>query len=444
MTGLALWIALAAAIVGGLLSTLHMSLREMSRGKLQAIAARKGGAERLAPILDDVGAHALAISLPRVVCNLVVVVGMLVWFTGFGDEARVTWVGLLGSGAVAALLLYLVGVVIPTSVADHAGEDVVHRCAGLIRALYYMTLPLARAVRLVDVIIKRLAGVNDHDIEDEIEREIMNVVSEGEHEGSIGEAERQMIEAVVDLRTATAQEIMTPRTEIEGIELTDDLDYIKSFIDKAGHSRIPVYKGDLDHIVGVLYAKDLLKYLGAEVSNFKLRPILRKPQFVPETKPLLGLLAHFQGDKIHLAIVLDEYGGTAGLVTIEDLLEEIVGEIADEYEPLDEAAPKITVIVDERAVEMDARAYIDDVNDRIEEELGVELPEGEEYDTVGGFVMTELGHMPVAGESFARNGFVVRVLEAEPTRVAKVRVEFRESSEEEEHAAAGNGNGNGR
>ena len=423
MNNLALWIALAAAAAGGLLSTLHMSLRDASRARLQVIAARNGGLGRLKPVLDDVGPHALAISLPRVLLNLVVVVAMLVWFTGVGAGSQVTWPDVAVAVLASAALLYVVGVVIPTSVADHAGEHVVYRCAALIRGLYFVMLPFSRLVQFVDVVVRRLVGAVEVSEAEEIERELMSVVTEGEQEGSLGEVEREMIEEVVELRSSTAQEIMTPRTEVEGFELTNDINFIKAFIEKAGHSRIPVYKGDLDHIVGLLYAKDLLRYLGDDVAAFKLRPVLRKPQFVPETMPLLGLLKHFQQNKIHLAIVIDEYGGTAGVVTIEDLLEEIVGDIADEYEPTTEAPPRIDVRAEERAVEVDARAYIDDVNDELDD-LGVEIPEGEDYDTVGGFVLSELGHMPVSGESFSRGGLMVRIIEAEPTRVTRVRVEF--------------------
>ncbi|MEC9373790.1 MAG: hemolysin family protein, partial [Planctomycetota bacterium] len=316
-------------------------------------------------------------------------------------------------------------------IADHAGHVVVHRCAGLVRLLFFLTWPFARALAFIDLVIKRLAGVEDLTDEEELERELMSVVSEGEEEGALDENERQMIEAVVEFRSTTVDQIMTPRTEVEGFELTNDLNYIRAFIEEAGHSRIPVYEGDLDHIAGVLYAKDLLRFLGRDVNGFDLRSILRRPTFVPETKPLRGLLQEFQQNKVHLAIVLDEYGGTAGLVTIEDVLEEIVGEIEDEYEPATETPPSIQLVEGQRSVICDARAYIDDVNDELEA-IDASLPEGESYDTVGGFVLSILGHMPVAGESFTLNGFIVKVLEAEPTRVTRVQIDFREKGHEPE------------
>lgn len=423
MNQLPFWIAFLAAVVGGALSTLHISLREASRGRLIELAEERRALHRVQPVLDAIGEHAVAVSLPRVLCNLIVVVAMLLGFTGVGEGSHVAWMDLVWALLVSVPLLYVLGVVIPTSLADHLAERIVLRFSGVIRAAYVLMLPVAGIARVADAIVRRVTGAKEHTPAEEIERELMSVVSEGESEGAIGESERMMIEGVVDLRTTTVQEIMTPRTEIEGIVLTNDLLAIKRFIEKAGHSRIPVYEGDLDHIAGVLYAKDLLQCLGEDPAQFRLRPLLREPHFVPETKPLLALLHELQQQKIHMALVLDEYGGTTGLVTIEDLVEEIVGEIVDEYEPESEAPPRIEVLTEERAVEVDARAYIHDVNHELEG-LRLEVPESEEYDTIAGFVTTMLGHMPVTGETFARGGATVKVLEAEPTRVVRVRVEF--------------------
>lgn len=431
----ALWIAIVAALVAGLFASLQMSLRNASRSKLKELATREGRGDALAPILENIGGHALAVSLPRTVCSLVTVVATLIWATGVGEESSVTWTNLLLAGAVALGLLSIIGVVIPMSIADHAGESVILRLGWLIRGIHVVTYPLVRALGVIDEIVKRLAGVSDRSRDEDYERELLSVVSEAEHEGSFNQTERHMIKAVVDFKSRTVEEVMTPRTEIEGVESTEDLHSIKTFIRKAGHSRIPVYEGDLDHIIGLLYAKDLLGFLAQDVTEFKIQDIVREARFVPETKPITEMLLEFQRDKVHLAIVLDEYGGTAGLVTIEDVLEEIVGEIQDEFEPLDEAPPDITIVIDSRAMEVDARASINDVNDRLEE-LGVALPESDDYDTVGGFVLTELGRLPDEGETFRKNGFLVTVLAAEPTRVTRVRIEFDVAGAQEDAPAA--------
>ncbi|MEM8495597.1 MAG: hemolysin family protein, partial [Planctomycetota bacterium] len=190
-----------------------------------------------------------------------------------------------------------------------------------------------------------------------------------------------------------------------------------------GHSRVPVYRENLDDIVGILYAKDLIELLetpGSEAEKaaaFNLEAILREPFLVPESKKVLELLHEFRATKIHLAIVLDEYGGTAGLITIEDILEEIVGEIQDEYEPEDDAP--VVVEIDENSARVDARTHLDDLNDQ----LNLDLPEDEDYDTVGGFVFAELGHIPEPGETFESHGVKVTVDEAERTKVIAVTVE---------------------
>jgi len=430
MTG-PLLAAIASALLAGFFAACAMSVRSVSRGRLQHLADQNGGFSRLQRIVDAPAEHALALSLPRLVFTLATIVASLLVFAGLGEASTLTWPALGKAAALAAALLYVLSLAIPSSIAAHASDHLVHALAPFIRTSAIVAAPILKTLGFLDVVIRRLAGVRPLTEEEEFEQEIISVVSEGEHEGSLGHAEREMIESVVELRNTTVGQIMTPRTECEGFELTDDLAFIKQFIQAAGHSRIPVYDGDFDHVVGILYAKDLLRFLGRDVSSFKIRSVLRKPTFVPETKPLTHLLNEFQQNKVHMAIVLDEYGGTAGLVTIEDVLEEIVGEIEDEFEPATETPPSIEVDEEGRAVVVDARAYINDVNDELEV-IGAALPENDGYDTVGGFVLATLGHMPASGEQWRQNGYIIHVLEAEPTRVNKVRITFRDHDEQEE------------
>jgi len=238
----------------------------------------------------------------------------------------------------------------------------------------------------------------------------------------VADDQKQMIEAIFDLRETDAGAVMTPRTDIQGVELTARLDEVRTSLIEEGHSRVPVYRENLDDIVGILYAKDLLPLLeegGSPRSGaaFDLKSLLREPMLIPESKDVLELLREFRATKVHLAIVVDEYGGTAGLVTIEDILEEIVGEIHDEYEE-DAEGPGVEPLDDGRA-RVDARLPIDDLNDRLQ----LDVPEDEEYDTVGGFVLETLGHIPDVGESFESHGVKVTVEEAEKTHVVAVVVE---------------------
>lgn len=423
MTHAGWWIAILAFTVGGFFSTLQMSLRTASRAKARRFAAERGLEGRADAILDRRQDFALAASIVRIVFMLTGVAAFFVW--GLGSEGVVTdrWPALALAAALSAMIIYLMGAALPMSLAEHAGEAIVIRSAPLLRVLRAVLAPMIAAAMLGDEIVRRLAGVPELTEGEEFEEEIRSVVSDRSDEGSLPESGRDMIEAVVDFRTTTVEEVMTPRTEVRGITLTNNLTELRDFIAEAGHSRIPVYEENLDHIIGLLYAKDLLKFLGEDTTRFDLRTILREPRFVPENKRLDELLAEFQREKVHIAIVLDEYGGTAGLVTIEDVVEEIVGEIYDEFEHEAIAPPMIHVLEGGRAVVIDGRAYIDDVNDELLS-LGAEIPEDEDYDTMGGYVTTGFGHIPVAGECFRHNGFTITVLEAEPTRVAKVRLEL--------------------
>jgi CBS domain containing-hemolysin-like protein len=226
-----------------------------------------------------------------------------------------------------------------------------------------------------------------------------------------------MIESVIRLRATTAGQVMSPRPEIIGLELGSTLAHVKQTLEESGHSRIPVYEGTLDHIVGILYARDLLKFLGQATLKFDVRSAMRPAYFVPEVKPLRDLLHDFRLQKVHIAIVLDEYGGTSGLVTIEDVLEELVGDISDEHEPLE---PAMFKRVSENVAEADARMYIDELN-RL---MGLNLPEDAGYDTLGGFVTTTLGRIPEKGTTFEHEGSRFTVLDAEPQKVNRVRIEL--------------------
>jgi CBS domain containing-hemolysin-like protein len=179
---------------------------------------------------------------------------------------------------------------------------------------------------------------------------------------------------------------------------------------------VPVYEENIDNIAGLIYAKDLLAEIGKKPEDFKLREKMRKAYFVPETKPLRALLHEFQNQKLHIAIVLDEYGGTAGIVTLEDILEELVGEIADEYE---ETPHEPIKKIDQNTIEADARTSIDDLNDEFE----LNLPEDDDYETVGGFVFSRLGYIPKANESFDHENLRFTIASAEPRKIKRIRIQ---------------------
>jgi len=224
-----------------------------------------------------------------------------------------------------------------------------------------------------------------------------------------------MIESVLELDETSADEIMTPRTDITAVEVNSGLQTVLDTITSAGHTRVPVYEENIDKIIGLIYAKDLLAEIGKDPANFKLRSKLRDAYFVPETKPLRTLLHEFQSRKLHIAVVLDEYGGTAGVVTLEDIIEELVGEITDEYE---ETPTEPVKKIDQNTIEADARTYVDDLNDQFD----LNLPEDEDYDTIGGFVFSHLGYIPKTGDTFEYKNLEFTIVSAEARRIKRIRI----------------------
>ena len=246
------------------------------------------------------------------------------------------------------------------------------------------------------------------------EEEIQSLIEVGEQEGVINREEHAMIDAVLDLDDTRVREILVPRTEMVALEKDSSLEDVLETIISEGHSRIPVYRVDVDHIIGILYAKDLLKLWGGRPEEVKLEAVCRKAYFIPETKTIADLLKEFKMRRVHMAVAVDEYGGTSGIVTIEDIIEEIVGEIQDEHDPTEQ--PALTRMDDGSCV-FDARSHIEDV----EQELGVELPRGE-YDTLGGFISHLLGHVPLQGEESRFGSLVLTVEEGDARRVSSIRV----------------------
>jgi CBS domain containing-hemolysin-like protein len=271
--------------------------------------------------------------------------------------------------------------------------------------------------------------------ESEEEEEMLRLIELEEDEGEIEEDERKMIRGVFGLEETSVREIMTPRTDVVAVEADADPREALRVSAERGLSRLPIYEGNLDTIVGVVYAKDLIRYLALDSELPKLREVARKPFFVPESKRIDDLLTDMRKQRVHMAIVVDEYGGTAGLATIEDLLEEIVGEIEDEH---DIAEPQIVRVSDSEAI-FDGRVDIDELNELFHTDI-----KGEEFDTVGGCVFHLLGRMPSVGDEAQTDGVQLKVLAVDGNRIKRVRVTVEPKPEPDILEQAGNGrNGNG-
>jgi len=430
------WLFIILCVLLGIscvLSSLSVSLITMSRAKLASLIQRDEAshlAKRLSAIEQDPDGHAAAIKILALFVNMLIGLTSIYWFSGIlslpTPNIGSVFVGIL----IATLVTWPATMLVPIGVANHAGERYIALLSRPTRTIHALFYPLLFTMRFIDEVIRRLAGTDLTPAEDAISSELLSVVSEGQREGHIDETERDMLEAVVEFRSTLAESVMTPRTEVDALEYTDDLDAVQQFIDEHGHSRAPVFEENLDHIVGMLYAKDLLGWImanGPHTNNgqptpFNLKSILRPPTFVPETKTVRELLAQLLIEKVHIAIIIDEYGGTSGLVTMEDIVEEIFGEIQDEYEDPEDDPSGVEIDEAATSAEIDARTEIDDANDDLEP-LNIQFPESDDYDTVAGYINTTLGRIPDKGEQVTQDSMNIIILEAEPTRVLRIAVE---------------------
>lgn len=261
--------------------------------------------------------------------------------------------------------------------------------------------------------------------EDEILSLVERESEDEEGDDDLAEDERRMIQGVFDLDETLVHEIMTPRVDVDAIEENASLAEVKTKIVSSGHSRIPVFRESIDHVVGVIYAKDLLDEARFATCT-SLADFQHQPVFIPETKNVGDLLAEFQQSRNHFAIVLDEYGGTAGLVTFEDILEEIVGDIQDEYD--DEEEISVSEAQPDGFQLVDARMTIDEVN----ELLDLELSEDEDYDTLAGYMAAHCGHIPQEGEAGRTEALEYEIVEADQRRVKKLKIRKLDEEERDE------------
>ncbi len=252
--------------------------------------------------------------------------------------------------------------------------------------------------------------------------ELKLLVETGSAQGQIEEAEKEMIHGVIELGDKQIHEVMIPRIGIKAVEVDDPIEEVLDLIVRAGHSRVPVFRENLDNIVGILYAKDMLPYLlpaAEEREPLEIRSLARPAAYVPETKRVDEMLTEMRAARRHIAIVVDEYGGTAGLVTIEDLVEEIVGEIQDEYDVEESLVEPVETDGARRAYRLDGRVTMDDLRDLFN--LGdAEEPDEESFDTVGGLIIHRVGRIPLVGTEVDFRDLTLRVLAADSRRVSKV------------------------
>ena len=424
------WISWIGALVVAaltLFAALNLALRIPSRVRIAEQFEKAGREDAFEAFVAKRPQYLLATAVLRSIATLALL--LIALFYVREERTGATTVDLVVACGSALILVLVFGVAIPNAWAKYAGDALIVSTLPLLAAVRFICRPVIAFLDIFDPFVRRLAGVPVRDAKsyaDELEQQILDAVSEGEKHGAVDEQEKEMIESVIELTDTHAEEIMTPRTDIVAVSKDVNLDTVLKTIRERGHSRIPVYAETIDTILGVLYAKDLL--LRETDAPFDASTVMRPVLFIPERKMVRELLREFQSQKIHIAVVLDEYGGTAGLITIEDILEELVGEIRDEY---DTVAPEEIKRIDDHTVEVDARMHVDEVND----ELHLQLPEDEDYETIGGFVCSRMGKIPTVGEIIQHRNVAIEVIGAEPRRVTRLRLDISQPSEKHEASA---------
>ncbi len=317
-------------------------------------------------------------------------------------------------GLLLSLVVLMFCEIAPKSLALQRAERVALGLARIVAGATFVMRPLVRVLTTVTNALVRLFGgktpVKGPFVTEE---ELKMLVEVGEEEGVLEEEEREMIHGIFEMGDMAVREVMVPRTDLVAVELGQPMAAAVELVSKYGHTRIPVYEGSLDNILGVLYAKDLLRAAN-HGSPQTLRELARKPYFTPESSKVQDVLRDLRKNRVHMAIVVDEYGGTAGAVTIEDIIEEIVGPIKDEYDLAEEDEIQF---IGPNDVVLDGRVHLDDVNELLKLEIA-----GQDFDTIGGYVLNQLGAMPKVGDTLNMGTAKLRVESVRGTRIKKVRI----------------------
>ncbi len=326
----------------------------------------------------------------------------------------------------AVVVWLLLSELLPRRIAAAKADTLGLKMIGFLRIVLGVLSPLQWLLTKLADGLSRLFGADPAAIDEEVtEEEIRMLVDVGEEKGVIEGSQKEMINNIFEFDDLSAADLMTPRTDVEAIEINDSVDEALAIATEHGISRLPVYEEDIDHVVGMLYIKDLLPYVGKSLPRtVTVRSLTRKTMFVPETKKCGELFSEMTAAHMHIAMIVDEYGGIAGIITMEDLLESIVGNMQDEYDDEEEEVTKL----DDNHFEVDGTTDIDEVA----ELLDVELPEGD-YDTLGGFLMSRLGRVPDTDEHpvIEFENAVFTVLSMDDRRIDTVHIELLDPPSEE-------------
>lgn len=419
---------LFAAVIASatVVSSAEYAIDAMPRSRLEALIHEgRDGADRALRLKDkteEVRAAAHISTTFLIILASAIVspyVQQLVLLTA--AALRVEWLipsisvvtSLVSAAIMAGVFVVLIGLV-AASLGTRFADSLALRQSGMLTSLTHFFRWPRRLLTGVANLMLRPFGATARFSEPVISEEnLMDLLEEGTKSGILDQTEHDLIESIFQFTDTTAGEIMVPRKDLVAIDYAMSPAEILDEVLQEGFTRMPVYKGSIDNIIGIVYAKDVIS-LVEHSQIIILDDIIRPVFFVPETKRISELLRDFQRKRIHLAVVVDEFGGTEGILTLEDIIEEIVGDIRDEY---DEEAQAFDVLAD-GVIETEASINITDLN----EEAGLSIPESDEYDTVGGYVTRQLGKIPEPGETLEAHGLRIEVLAVDERRIKRVRI----------------------
>lgn len=404
--------AIALILLGGVFSAIDAAISTVSMARVEEMVRNeRPGAVRLARVVTERPRYINLVVLLRIACEATAAVLMVASLDAhFGLE----WT-LFAAAAIMTIASFVVVGVGPRTIGRQNAYPIALASALPLQAISVLLAPISRLLILLGNALTPGRGFRNGPFASEIE--LREVVDLAQQRGVVADDERKMIQSVFELGDTPAREIMVPRTEMVWIESDKSAAQATSLAVRSGHSRIPVIGDNVDDIVGVVYLKDLVRrtyYSASAARDITVAEVMRPAVFIPDSKALDELLKEMQLDRIHMALLVDEYGATAGLVTIEDVLEEIVGEIADEYDT-DEVAP--VEDLGDKVFRVSARLPIEDVG----ELYGIEFNGDRDVDTIGGLVALELGRVPLPGAEVVSHGLRLRA-EGDPDHRGRVRI----------------------
>lgn len=415
------WLGLATVLTNVFFATAGLLLAKLSHGAIHKMEENQDNlAEKMEVYCQNREYLRISLRFLHFILGIFAFLCLLSWLKTSEQEPLITWFPVI----IIALFYILGPEIIAFNIRQSAAWRFLTLAIPFVKIFSCLMLPLIYPLRLWHRMLQqRRHRLNKENDAVSVEDEILSLLEQDEENQTEGENlesdERRMIRGIFDLDETLVREIMTPRIDI--ISLPDDatLRELKALVMDSGHSRIPVFRESIDQIIGLIYAKDLIRDdLVNEQSLKQWQSLLHSPLFIPETKNVGDLLTEFQQNRSHFAIVIDEYGGTEGVVTLEDIIEEIVGEIHDEYDETQtiHTPPKLR---SDGSIEIEGRSLISDLN----KEFDLELPEDEDYDTISGYISGQLGRIPAPGEVIELKNARITVTKADRRRVLKAEIE---------------------